>query len=127
MLSRINGWQLFIIILAVIILIGWKRLPDAARSLGRSLRIFKSEVEQMADKDDKPSAASTDTVEAAHHRDAEGVHRRDVDAVDRAPREPAGHDDARDREPVTHRESAGQEATHREGGHHEGTQGDRRL
>lgn len=69
MLSRINGWQLFIIILAVIILIGWKRLPDAARSLGRSLRIFKSEVEQLGDKDDPPSAASRDTVDGAHRFD----------------------------------------------------------
>ena len=127
MLSRINGWQLFIIILAVIILIGWKRLPDAARSLGRSMRIFKSEVEQMADKDDKPSAASTDTVDGAHHRDADGVRRRDADVVDRVPREPAGHDDAPGREAVTDHETARHEASHREGVHHEGSQGDHRL
>ena len=39
---------------------GWKRLPDAARSLGRSMRIFKSEVTEM--KKDGKSAASSDTV-----------------------------------------------------------------
>jgi sec-independent protein translocase protein TatA len=62
---NIQGWQLFIIIIAVIVLVGWKRLPDAARSVGRSMRIFKSEVEQMTDKgdDDKPSAASSDVVD----------------------------------------------------------------
>ncbi len=65
MLRNIQGFQWVIIILAIVILIGWKRLPDAARSLGRSLRIFKSEVEQMTNKDDdaKPSAASSDTVD----------------------------------------------------------------
>lgn len=63
MLRNIQGFQWVIIILAIVILIGWKRLPDAARSLGRSMRIFKSEVEQMTNKDDeKPSAASSDTV-----------------------------------------------------------------
>jgi sec-independent protein translocase protein TatA len=61
---NIQGWQLFIIIIAIIVLVGWKRLPDVARSVGRSMRIFKSEVEQMADKDDdRPSAASSDVVE----------------------------------------------------------------
>lgn len=66
MLRNMQGWQLVIIILAIIILIGWKRLPDAARSLGRSMRIFKSEVEQMGSKsdDETPSAASTDTVDS---------------------------------------------------------------
>ncbi len=65
MWRNIQGWQLFIIIIAVIVLIGWKRLPDAARSVGRSMRIFKSEVEQMTDKgeEDKPSAASSDVVD----------------------------------------------------------------
>lgn len=64
MLRNLNGWPLVIIILAIIILVGWKRLPDAARSVGRSMRILKSEVEQMGgDKEDKPSAASTDTVD----------------------------------------------------------------
>jgi sec-independent protein translocase protein TatA len=39
-----------ILILAVILLLfGAKRLPDAARGLGRSLRIFKSEVKAAQD------------------------------------------------------------------------------
>lgn len=53
-MRNIQGWQWFIIIVAIIVLVGWKRLPDAARSVGRSMRIFKSEVEQMGDKDDDP-------------------------------------------------------------------------
>jgi sec-independent protein translocase protein TatA len=42
------------LVLVLVILFGAKRLPDAARGLGRSLRIFKSEISQMKD-DDKPA------------------------------------------------------------------------
>jgi sec-independent protein translocase protein TatA len=42
------GWpELSIIIIAFVLLFGWKKMPDMARSLGRSARIFKSEVDQM--------------------------------------------------------------------------------
>lgn len=59
----IKPYHILILVLVIVILFGWKRLPDAARSLGRSMRIFKSEVEEMK-KDGKttPSAASSDTV-----------------------------------------------------------------
>jgi sec-independent protein translocase protein TatA len=64
--------HILILVLVVLILFGFKKLPDAARSLGRSMRIFKSEVEEMK-KDGTPSssAASSDTVrgEAFHPRD----------------------------------------------------------
>ena len=44
--------SLLILALVAIILLGAKRLPDSARALGRSLRIFKSEVKEL-NKDDK--------------------------------------------------------------------------
>jgi len=43
-------WQeLLIIVVLVVLLFGAKRLPDAARGLGRSLRIFKAETKGMHD------------------------------------------------------------------------------
>jgi sec-independent protein translocase protein TatA len=62
-MGALKPQHLLILILVIVILFGWKKLPDAARSLGRSMRIFKSEVEEMK-KDGKttPSAASSDTV-----------------------------------------------------------------
>ena len=55
--------HIIILIVVVVILFGYKKLPDAARSLGRSMRIFKSEVEEMKkDGQSTPSAASSDTV-----------------------------------------------------------------
>lgn len=60
----LGGPELIVILLIVVILFGWKKLPDAARSLGRSMRIFKAEVEEMR-RDDAPSAASKDTVKGS--------------------------------------------------------------
>ena len=37
--------------LAFFVLFGYKRLPDASRALGRSMRIFKSEMKGMHDDD----------------------------------------------------------------------------
>ena len=49
------GWESpshwLIIAILVIALFGYKKLPDAARSLGRSLRIFKTEVKGMTEDD----------------------------------------------------------------------------
>lgn len=49
-----------IVILLIVLLIGWKRLPDMARSLGRSSRILKSEIDEM--KSESKSKASQETV-----------------------------------------------------------------
>ena len=53
------GWvEILIIAVVILILFGSKKMPDAARSLGRSLRILKTEVKGMHD-DDAPSQPST--------------------------------------------------------------------
>lgn len=44
-------WMVIAVI--ALLLFGYKRLPDAARSLGRSMRIFKSEVSELRT-DDTP-------------------------------------------------------------------------
>jgi sec-independent protein translocase protein TatA len=55
--------NLLIVVLVIVAVVGWKRLPDVARSLGRSMRIFKSEIDEMKKEEAaKPSAASSDTV-----------------------------------------------------------------
>lgn len=41
--------ELLIIAVVVLVLFGSKKLPDAARSLGRSLRIFKAETKGLQD------------------------------------------------------------------------------
>jgi sec-independent protein translocase protein TatA len=51
------GWpEMLIIAIAAMVLFGWKRLPDASRSLGRSIRVFRSEIAGM-----RTDAEGTDT------------------------------------------------------------------
>ena len=54
-----------IIIIAIVIfaLFGYKKLPDATRAIGRSLRIFKGEMKGMKD-DDVATKAEAQTVRA---------------------------------------------------------------
>jgi sec-independent protein translocase protein TatA len=49
MFSQLRGWEWLIIVALVLLLFGAKRLPDAARGLGRSLRIFKAETKGLAE------------------------------------------------------------------------------
>ncbi|MSX23186.1 MAG: twin-arginine translocase TatA/TatE family subunit [Actinobacteria bacterium] len=39
--------HILILLIVVLVLFGAKRLPDSARSLGRSMRIFKSEMKEL--------------------------------------------------------------------------------
>ena len=57
-MSLPGGWDLVIIALVILVLFGATRLPNAARSLGRSMRIFKSEMDEMkTDKAPEKAAA----------------------------------------------------------------------
>jgi sec-independent protein translocase protein TatA len=62
-MPNLGAPELIIIAVVLIALFGWKKLPDMARSLGRSARVFKSEVDELK-KDGKPvpSDASQTTV-----------------------------------------------------------------
>ena len=46
-MGALQPWHWIILLLVVVILFGSKRLPDAARSLGKSMRIFKTEVKEL--------------------------------------------------------------------------------
>jgi sec-independent protein translocase protein TatA len=58
-MPNLKGWEWLIIVALILLLFGAKRLPDAARGLGRSLRIFKAETKGLAEKPgDTPAAAA---------------------------------------------------------------------
>ncbi len=52
-MGSLGPLEIGLIILAILLLFGYKKLPDASRSLGRSLRIFKGEMKGMKDDDSK--------------------------------------------------------------------------
>jgi sec-independent protein translocase protein TatA len=56
-----SPWKILIVAVVIIVLFGSRKLPDAARSLGRSMRILKSEVQGMHD--DAPSVPVQATVQ----------------------------------------------------------------
>jgi len=65
-MGGLSWWHWLIILGVFIMLFGAKKLPDAARGVGRSLRILKSEVNAMHDddekaKDDKAKKAAGET------------------------------------------------------------------
>ena len=75
-MGALKGWHIVIIVVAFVLLFGFKRLPDAARSLGRSMRIFKSEVDEMKAESEAAkasgSAASQAVVEGEKVIDSAG-------------------------------------------------------
>ena len=48
-----SPWKILIIAVVVLVLFGSRKLPDAARSLGRSMRILKAEIHDLHDEDAK--------------------------------------------------------------------------
>ncbi len=50
-MGALRPWHIAVLVVLLILLFGAKRLPDAARSLGRSMRIIKAETKGLADDD----------------------------------------------------------------------------
>jgi sec-independent protein translocase protein TatA len=67
---NIGAPEIMLILLLVVLLFGAKKLPDTARALGRSMRIFKSETKAMQADDDGPSP-STGAQASAQRRTAD--------------------------------------------------------
>jgi len=86
-----NPWAIVLLIVLVILLFGANKLPGLARNMGKSMRIFKSEVEEMRGDDKNAADDEGDETPAPSGRAREG---REYDPRDRDARED------RDREPV---------------------------
>ncbi len=48
-MGALKPWHIIVFVVVLVLLFGAKRLPDAARSLGRSLRIIKAETKGLVD------------------------------------------------------------------------------
>ena len=56
-MGEFSPWHLLIVAVVFVVLFGAKKLPDAARSIGRSMRIFKAEIKSMNDDDPQAQQA----------------------------------------------------------------------
>lgn len=84
-----NPLLLIVLLLIIVLVFGAKRLPDAARSVGRSMRIFKTEVKEMKD-DEKPDRKAGGPAQPLEGRVVPG------DEQGRSAHEPHGHEPRRD-------------------------------
>ncbi|NHC14344.1 Sec-independent protein translocase subunit TatA [Motilibacter deserti] len=64
-MRNLQGWEIFVLLAVVVLLFGAKRLPDTARGLGRSLRIFKAETKGLREDDAKDATKDTTVTTAA--------------------------------------------------------------
>ncbi|GAA4833429.1 hypothetical protein GCM10023221_07340 [Luteimicrobium xylanilyticum] len=57
-------WHVIVLLVVVLLLFGARRLPDLAKSVGQSMKIFKNEVKDLADDSDaaKPQAPAQPAV-----------------------------------------------------------------
>jgi sec-independent protein translocase protein tatA/E homolog len=69
-MPNLGPTELIIIAVVLILLFGSKKLPDAARSIGRSMRIFKSEVKELNNDDQVTAAAEPRQIEQSQPQQA---------------------------------------------------------
>lgn len=64
-MGNFRGWEwILVLALALLLFGGFKKMPDAARGIGRSLRIFKAETKGLVDHDDEKADGSDSAVAA---------------------------------------------------------------
>ncbi|ROP45522.1 Sec-independent protein translocase subunit TatA [Pseudokineococcus lusitanus] len=85
---RPEPWHILILLIVIIVLFGAKRLPDITRNVGKSMRIFKTEVKSLRD-EDTPASGSTGTT---------GTTGSAADEAPRASLEGSAVDEAREHE-----------------------------
>jgi sec-independent protein translocase protein TatA len=83
-MGALKPWHIIVLVVVLILLFGAKRLPDAARSLGRSLRIIKAETKGLVDDDDVAEKA-----EPQHAR--QPLHPTEIHPGQQAPYPPQGY------------------------------------
>ncbi len=59
-MGSLSPWHLAILLAVLILLFGAKKLPDAARGVGRSLKILKAETKGLREDEDESSSRNSD-------------------------------------------------------------------
>lgn len=93
-MGALKPWHIIVLVLLVLLLFGAGKLPSLARNVGKSMRIFKSEVEELRG-DDRPvddeddlddrrrRPATRDRDEDVRPRERVEVREREYDVRDR--------------------------------------------
>ncbi|MEV6952015.1 Sec-independent protein translocase subunit TatA [Streptomyces sp. NPDC051183] len=70
MIGNLKPLEILLIIAVIVLLFGAKKLPDMARSLGKSARILKSEAKAMKKDGEADDAAAAPVADAAPQQPA---------------------------------------------------------
>lgn len=65
--NALEPWHIVLLVLVIVLVFGSKKLPDMARSLGKSARILKSEAKAMKD-EGKPSTTASAPAQPAEEQ-----------------------------------------------------------
>ncbi len=98
-MGALKPWHIVVLVLLVLLLFGAGKLPSLARNLGKSMRIFKTEVEELRG-DDKPDEDDEDDrprrrVEDRDARPAREFDPREEPRAEGQPVDPRRDDDYR--------------------------------
>lgn len=59
-MGALKGWHIVVLLVVVLLLFGAPKLPELARSVGKSLHILKDEAKSLtSDDDDKPTGKTS--------------------------------------------------------------------
>lgn len=59
-MGSLSPWHWAILLIVLVLLFGAKKLPDAARSVGRSMKILKAETKGLREDDESADGVSPD-------------------------------------------------------------------
>lgn len=54
---RIQAWHIIVLVVVIVLVFGSNRLPDMAKSVGQSMKVFKKEIKELRDDDSKEGQA----------------------------------------------------------------------
>jgi sec-independent protein translocase protein TatA len=60
-MNALQPWHIIILVLLVVLLFGAKRLPDTARAIGKSMKIFKAETKDLSGEKNAEDAEPVET------------------------------------------------------------------
>lgn len=79
-------WHIIVVVLVFLLFFGIPKLPELARAIGRSLRIFKAETKSLMDDDVQAKSEAQTRAELSDSPDSPGASSKDsTDSAKQAP------------------------------------------
>lgn len=80
MLANLNGWHAVILLVIILLLFGAPKLPGLAKSLGQSMKIFKSEIKTPPEESNSDEKRPSDEKRADENSDSAAAREQTTDS-----------------------------------------------